>query len=87
MRRGSSSGAAGSSNGLVDEAGGACSRCGYDRYLGALQFDHLDPSKKAFSLSMKGVARSLAKAREEAAKCVVLCANCHAEVEAGIMPL
>ena len=28
--------------------------------------------------------RSLDKAREEVRKCVVLCANCHAEVEAGL---
>jgi hypothetical protein len=33
------------------------------------------------------VTRALAKAREEAAKCVLLCANCHAEVEAGIAQL
>ena len=34
-----------------------------------------------------GVARSIARAREEAAKCVLLCANCHAEVEAGVTGL
>ena len=31
-----------------------------------------------------GVTRSLTAARAEATKCVLLCANCHAEVEAGI---
>jgi hypothetical protein len=30
------------------------------------------------------VARSLERCREEARKCVLLCANCHAEVEGGI---
>jgi hypothetical protein len=29
------------------------------------------------------MTRSLAILREEARKCVLLCANCHAEVEAG----
>ena len=32
-------------------------------------------------------ARSLARCRQEAAKCVLLCANCHAEVEAGVAEL
>jgi hypothetical protein len=54
---------------LVEEAGGVCAACG---------------AAKQFALSAKGVARSLARARAEAAKCVLLCANCHAEVEAGV---
>jgi hypothetical protein len=69
---------------LVDEAGGRCILCGYDRHAGALQFHHLDPSTKSFALSVQGVARSLEKARAEAAKCVLICANCHAEVEGGV---
>ena len=69
---------------LVHEAGGACVLCGYERYTGALQFHHRDPATKAFGLASRGLARSLAKARLEVAKCVLLCANCHAEVEAGI---
>jgi hypothetical protein len=68
---------------LVEEAGGCCLLCGYDRYVGALQFHHLDPSEKSFGLGVRGVARSLERCREEARKCVLLCANCHAEVEAG----
>jgi len=69
---------------LVAEAGGACVLCGYDRYPGALQFHHVDPATKSFAHSTQGVARSLEKAREEARKCVLVCANCHAEVEAGL---
>ena len=69
---------------LVREAGGACRLCGYSRYAGALQFHHVDPTEKAFALSSRGLARSLAKARVEVMKCVLLCANCHAEVEAGV---
>lgn len=70
---------------LVEEAGGACSLCGYDRFVGALQFHHVDPATKDFSLSHAGVTRSIELARREAAKCVLLCANCHAEVEGGIV--
>lgn len=69
---------------LVAEAGGRCALCGYDRFAGALQFHHRDPMTKAFALSDQGVARSLAKARVEVRKCVLLCANCHAEVESDL---
>jgi transposase len=69
---------------LVEEAGGKCSICGYDRCQQALEFHHLDPSLKEFDLGRKGVTRSLARSRAEARKCVLLCANCHREVEAGI---
>jgi transposase len=72
---------------LVAEAGGACSLCGYARYAGALQFHHLDPAAKQFGLGMRGVARALERCRAEAAKCVLLCANCHAEVEGGVARL
>lgn len=69
---------------LVAEAGGACIRCGYDRFHGALQFHHLDPSAKTFGIGQDGVTRSLDAMRVEARKCVLVCANCHAELEAGI---
>jgi transposase len=69
---------------LIAEAGGRCVLCGYDRFPGALHFHHLDPAQKSFALSVQGVARSLEKARAEAAKCVLMCANCHAEVEGGL---
>jgi transposase-like protein len=72
---------------LVEEAGGACILCGYAECHAALQFHHVDPTQKSFALSRQGVTRSLAKAREEAAKCVLLCANCHAKVEAGLAQL
>lgn len=72
---------------LVDEAGGRCSLCGYDRCVGALVFHHLDPAAKAFGLSARGLTRPLAELRREARKCVLLSANCHAEVESGLTAL
>jgi hypothetical protein len=69
---------------LVADAGGACSICGYSRCGAALHFHHLEPAAKSFGLGWRGVTRSISAARGEAAKCVLLCANCHAEVEAGI---
>lgn len=69
---------------LVQEAGGKCQLCGYDRWIGALQFHHVDPLEKKFNIALRGVARSLERMRAEAGKCALLCANCHAEVEAGV---
>jgi transposase len=69
---------------LVEEAGGKCSLCGYSRCARALEFHHLDPGTKQFELGYRGCTRSLASLRAEASKCVLLCSNCHAEVEAGI---
>ena len=72
---------------LVDEAGGACALCGYARHPAALQFHHVDPSTKSFGLGVRGITRSIEKLRAEAAKCVLLCANCHAELEVGAVEL
>jgi transposase len=66
---------------LVAEAGGACKLCGYSGSMGALEFHHLDRAQKTFELNAKGVAWSLDTLRAEARKCVLLCSNCHAEVE------
>lgn len=72
---------------LVEEAGGRCVICGYSRCQQALQFHHLDPASKEFHVGHRGACRSLKKSRKEAKKCVLVCANCHAEVEAGLMEL
>ncbi len=68
---------------LVKEAGGSCAICGYDEWIGALHFHHRHPGEKEFEISGAGITRSLERARNEARKCVLLCSNCHAEVEAG----
>jgi transposase len=69
---------------LVKEAGGRCCICGYDRNMRALSFHRLDPSNKRHEINAKGVAIALDKLRIEARKCVLVCSNCHAEVEDGM---
>lgn len=69
---------------LVRAAGGRCVLCGYDRCLGALQFHHIDRKTKSFGLAMKGHTMSFEKLLAEARKCLLLCANCHSEVERGM---
>ena len=70
---------------LVTEAGGGCAVCGYSRCIGALSFHHLNPDEKSFGVARGGLTLGIARMREEARKCVLLCANCHAEVEAGLI--
>lgn len=72
---------------LVEEAGGACVLCGYSRWPGALHFHHLEPRGKEFHLAQGGYSRSIARSRNEMQKCVLLCANCHSEVEGGFATL
>ena len=69
---------------LVDEFGGGCAVCGYSRTPYNLHFHHVDPSSKSFGTHM-GVGKALATLREEAKKCVLVCANCHGEIEAGLI--
>lgn len=69
---------------LVEEAGGRCALCGFDDHPAALQFHHLDPLTKSFALAEGGLSRGIAQSRAEMQKCVLLCANCHAQVEVGV---
>jgi transposase len=69
---------------LVQERGGCCELCGYDRCMAALEFHHHDPSRKTFGIAQEGMARSIERLRAEVRKCVLLCSNCHAEVESGL---
>jgi hypothetical protein len=61
--------------------------CGYSRCQQALHFHHVDPPTKVFHLGGRGQSRALERSRREARKCVLLCGNCHAEVEAGLAKL
>lgn len=69
---------------LVAEAGGCCAVCGYDRTIVSLHFHHVDRATKSFSVNCSQ-GRSLAAFREEARKCVLVCANCHGEIENGLI--
>ena len=68
---------------LVEEAGGCCAICGYDACILNLHFHHVEPSEKSFALS-SATTKSLAAYRAELTKCVLVCANCHGEIEAGL---
>lgn len=69
----------------VEHKGGRCVGCGYARCIAALDFHHLDPSKKDLRLS--GRTELTKEVLEELDKCVLLCATCHREVHAGVRSL
>jgi hypothetical protein len=62
---------------LIDRLGGKCIDCGYSAHLSALDFDHVDPSKKSFGIGTGWNSRTESQLTHEADKCVVRCANCH----------
>lgn len=58
--------------------------CGYDRCILNLHFHHVDPASKSFNMTM-AAGKSAAAYLAEASKCVLVCANCHGEIEAGLI--
>lgn len=66
---------------LIELNGGKCSNCGYNKCSKALQFHHIDPKDKLFALSAY-LHLALDTLMKEAKKCILLCANCHAELHA-----
>ncbi len=69
----------------IDMAGGKCAICGYSRCLSALEFHHVDPSKKLFGINETTAVKARHKVFAELAKCVLVCANCHREIHAGMI--
>lgn len=60
----------------VELLGGSCIYCGFDNFF-ALDFHHVQSDKEnSISVLRKGRWSNVAK---ELGKCVILCANCHAE--------
>ncbi len=61
-----------------------CTKCGYNKCKRALHFHHIDPKTKKFTVSNDNLYRGKEILIEEMKKCVVLCANCHMELEQGL---
>ena len=66
---------------LTKTAGGRCTICGYHKNLAALVFHHTDSMGKDFKLDMRSLSnRKLEPVLKEIDKCILVCANCHAEL-------
>ena len=63
----------------IDYKGGKCSICGYDKCKEVLDFHHINPNEKEFSISRKRDSK-IEKIKLELDKCILLCRNCHAEL-------
>ena len=70
---------------IIKSLGGKCVCCGYDKCSSAMETHHLDPDGKDGLISKRVTnAVSWSKIVIELRKCVLVCANCHREVHAGI---
>ena len=58
-----------------------CQKCGYNKCATALQYHHIKSSTKKGNITRwASQARSIKSIMEEMAKCICVCANCHAEI-------
>jgi len=69
---------------LILVAGGKCCLCGYNKNNAALEFHHIHPEEKSYGIATNGTCRDLETDLAEIKKCVLVCANCHREIHAGI---
>lgn len=66
---------------LILAKGGKCEICGYNKNISALQFHHIDPTTKKFTLDARTIERKKdEEIIEEYNKCQLLCSNCHQEI-------
>ena len=66
----------------IEYEGSWCKLCGYNRCNRSLHFHHLNAFEKDFNIS---ASTNWEKVKEELDKCILVCANCHAEIEAGLI--
>jgi hypothetical protein len=56
-----------------------CDKCGYIKCAAALDFHHINPSKKKFGINQVNWSNSN-RVKLELKKCILLCKNCHSEL-------
>jgi hypothetical protein len=56
-----------------------CEKCGESRFY-VIDFHHIDPETKKYTLGNQAIFSSWKATKEEVAKCIRLCANCHREL-------
>ena len=69
---------------LLYVMGDKCCICGYNKCPSALEFHHLDPEQKDFTLA-KNANVAFEKAAQELRKTILVCANCHREIHAELI--
>ena len=72
---------------LKRQAGGKCSRCGFDEVV-LLHWHHIDPSTKDATVKFYACSpKNFHKVVAEAKKCVLLCPNCHRQIHLFSSPI
>jgi DNA-binding CsgD family transcriptional regulator len=71
---------------LKNERHNKCELCGYDRHPKCLDFHHKNPKDKLFTIS-QSEGRNIDAVYAEAAKCILVCKNCHALIHAGVIEI
>lgn len=70
---------------MILSMGGKCQCCGYSRCNDALEFHHIDSSKKELAFGeMRSNPKRLGLVLSELKKCILLCSICHREIHAGV---
>ena len=69
---------------MVNYKGGCCEICGYNKYIGALEFHHINPDKKDFTIAKIRQYKFDKVIKNELDKCMLLCSNCHRELHGGL---
>ena len=71
---------------IIYVMGGECACCGYKKCNSALELHHLDPEKKDFTFS-DNTNRAWDMVVQELPKTILVCANCHREIHAGLIDI
>ena len=68
----------------LDYKQGKCQICGYDKCVRALEFHHVNPEEKKFTIS-QGLEKHWPTLKREVDKCILVCKNCHTEAHSGLV--
>lgn len=72
----------------LEEVGGGCQVCGYNKCIDALHFHHIDvhnPTRSAINGTTSMSTLSDMKFWKELELCVLVCNRCHTEIELGVI--
>lgn len=69
---------------IIYVMGDKCQCCGYSKCQSALELHHVNPKEKSFTVS-NNTNRGWETVVQEIKKCTLVCANCHREIEAGLI--
>lgn len=70
---------------IVKSCGGKCACCDYDKHQHTFDWHHLNPKEKEYDISyILHRRRSMDTFVTELKKCIMVCANCHREIHAGV---